>query len=130
MNTEMLAAIKTLCDLIKADPIYKKMEEASKLYESSDKISTAMTEYNVQQTALCEEYAKDEGERDTGLIDSIQGRINELYREIIADPTYEVYKNASDEYQEFYNGILSQMQYLLTGKTACSGDCASCGGCH
>ncbi len=130
LNSEILLAVKNLADLIKDDNSFKAMLAAAEVYEKNEKIATALTEYTVQQTALTEEYAKDEADRDGALIDAIQARINELYRTIISDPDYEAYKTASDEYEAFFNSIMSEMQYMITGKSACSGDCSSCGGCH
>lgn len=130
LNSEILLAVKNLADLIKADKSFTTMMAAAEVYEKNEKIATALTEYTIQQTALTEEYAKDETDRDTALIDSVQNRINELYRMIINDPDYEAYKTASDEYETFFNSIMAEMQYMITGKSACSGDCSSCGGCH
>lgn len=130
LNSEILLAVKNLADLIKADKSYSAMMSAAGAYEKNEKIATALTEYGVQQTALTEEYAKDEAGRDAAFIDSVQNRINELYRVIINDPDYEAYKTASDEYEAFYNSIMAELQYMITGRSACSGDCSSCGGCH
>lgn len=130
LNSEILLAVKNLSDLIKADSSFKAMMSASEKYEKNEKIATALTEYSVQQTALTEEYAKDEDKRDGAFIDVVQNRINELYNLIINDPDYETYKTASDEYEAFFSSIMSELQFMITGRSACSGDCSSCGGCH
>lgn len=129
LNSEILMAVKKLCDLMKDDKTYKAVTDAAEKYNSDPAISTAMTEYSVQQQALAAEYGKEE--RDEALCEAIQNRINELYDTIISTPVYEEYKKASDEYEVFYTAVYDEINYQLTGKrSSCSGDCSSCGGCH
>ena len=131
LNSEILHAVGELCRLIKENDTYKAYKAAADAYEKSSDIATYMTEYNVQQLALTEEYKKSEEERDCALCESIQNRINELYRYITENPVYEEYKRCADEYEAFYNLVMSELQYGITGKRAsCSGDCSRCGGCH
>ncbi|MBE6587419.1 MAG: hypothetical protein E7647_03275, partial [Ruminococcaceae bacterium] len=68
MNEEVLVAVKNLCDLMKADPRYVAVNEAGKAYSEDPAISTLLIEYQAQQTALTDLYAKDE--RDEGIIDA------------------------------------------------------------
>ena len=131
MNEEVLVAVKNLCDLMKADPRYAAVNEAGKAYSENPEISTLLIEYQAQQTALTELYAKDE--RDNGIIDAIQGRLNEIYTAIIENPLYLAFKEASDEYEVYYKAIHEEMEFHLTGKrpnSGCTHDCSTCSGCH
>ena len=130
LSAEILSAAKKLTDLMKADNTYIAVMNAADKYNSDPEISSAMTEYSVQQQALSQEYAKET--RDEELCEAIQARINELYNKIVSTAAYEEYKAASDEYQAFYSQVYDELNYQLTGKRAgaCSGDCSSCGGCH
>ena len=131
MNEEVLVAVKNLCDLMKADPRYVAVNEAGKAYSENPEISTLLIEYQAQQTALTELYAKDE--RDDGIIDAIQGRLNEIYTAIIENPLYVAFKEASDEYEAYYKSIYEEMEFHLTGKrpnSGCTHDCSTCSGCH
>ena len=131
MNEEVLVAVKNLCDLMKADPRYVAVNEAGKAYSENPEISTLLIEYQAQQTALTELYAKDE--RDDGIIDAIQGRLNEIYTAIIENPLYVAFKEASDEYEVYYKAIHEEMEFHLTGKrpnSGCTHDCSTCSGCH
>ena len=129
MNEETLVAVKNLCDLMKADPRYAAVNEAGKAYSEDANISALLIEYQAQQTALTEIYAKDE--RDDGIIDAIQNRLNEIYTEIIANPLYVAFKEASDEYEAYYKAIYDEMEFQLTGKRpGCTHDCSTCAGCH
>ena len=131
MNEEVLVAVKNLCDLMKNDPRYVAVNEAGKAYSENPEISTLLIEYQAQQTALTELYAKDE--RDDGIIDAIQGRLNEIYTAIIENPLYVAFKEASDEYEAYYKAIHEEMEFHLTGKrpnSGCTHDCSTCSGCH
>ena len=131
MNEEVLVAVKNLCDLMKADPRYAAVNEAGKAYSENPEISTLLIEYQAQQTALTELYAKDE--RDDGIIDAIQGRLTEIYTAIIENPLYLAFKEASDEYEVYYKAIHEEMEFHLTGKrpnSGCTHDCSTCSGCH
>ena len=131
MNEEVLVAVKNLCDLMKADPRYVAVNEAGRAYSENPEISTLLIEYQAQQTALTELYAKDE--RDDGIIDAIQGRLNEIYTAIIENPLYVAFKEASDEYEAYYKAIYEEMEFHLTGKrpnSGCTHDCSTCSGCH
>lgn len=130
MNEEILVAVKNLCDLMKADPRYVAVNEAGKTYSEDPAISALLIEYQAQQTALTDLYAKDE--RDEGIIDAIQTRLNEIYTEIISNPLYVAFKEASDEYEAYYKSIYEEMEFHLTGKRpgGCTHDCSTCSGCH
>ena len=129
MNEEVLVAVKNLCDLMKADPRYIAVTEAGKKYSEDPAIDALLIEYQAQQTALTDLYARDE--RDEGIIDAIQTRLNEIYTEIIANPLYVAFKEASDEYEVYYKAIYDEMEFQLTGKRAnCTHDCSTCSGCH
>lgn len=131
LSAEILSAAKNLTDLMKADKTYIAVMNAADKYNSDPEISSAMTEYSVQQQALSEEFSKET--RDDELCEAIQSRINELYNKIVSTAVYEEYKAATDEYQTFYAAVYDELNFLLTGKRAgssCSGNCSSCGGCH
>ncbi len=131
MNEAVLVAVKNLCDLMKEDPRYVAVNEAGKAYSENPEISTLLIEYQAQQTALTELYAKDE--RDDSIIDAIQGRLNEIYTAIIENPLYVAFKEASDEYEAYYKAIYEEMEFHLTGKrpnSGCTHDCSTCSGCH
>lgn len=128
LSKEIVEAITHLCDLIKADRSYTAVMEAADKYNNDPDISAAMTEYTVQQQALTAAYTNEV--KDEALMNSIQDRINELYGQIIATSAYEEYKDATDNYELFYKDIQGEIDYQLTGKRPCAGDCSSCGGCH
>lgn len=129
ITPEMQEAVKAVAELIKQSDEFKKVMEKQKAYNESTDIATYMTEYGVQQEILSVEFGKPE--RDEDLIAKIQARIDNLYDEIVSNPVYQEYKDAADEYSAYYQEVVSELDFAITGKKAsCSGDCSSCGGCH
>lgn len=134
MATELISesmknAAHALGELIKADARTVALKAAADKYNASGELNRLITEYNVQQTALSNEYAKDE--RDEAVIKNIETRLNELYDEVTANAEYTDYINAKDEYDALYNEILAELEFAVTGNRPCAHDCSSCGGgCH
>ncbi len=128
LNEKITEMIHALGKEIKEDPRAAALQTAADAYNASSELHTLITEYNVHQTALSEEYAKDE--RDTAVITSIEKRLEELYNQIVGLEAYEAYARAKDEYDAYYNEILAELEFAITGSRPCSHDCSSCGGCH
>lgn len=128
LTPEMLLCTKNLAELIKNTEEYAAVTAASAKYEADEEINLAMTEYSVQQQALAAEFSK--AERDDSICSAIQERINEIYTRVVATEVYAEYKEASDAYEKLYAQVVDELNFQLTGKRSCSGDCSACGGCH
>lgn len=128
LTPEMLLCTKNLAELIKNTEEYAAVTAASAKYEADEEINLAMAEYSVQQQALAAEFSK--AERDDSICSAIQERINEIYTRVVATEVYAEYKEASDAYEKLYAQVVDELNFQLTGKRSCSGDCSACGGCH
>lgn len=126
MNILELAA--ELGKLIKDDARIKRMEAAREAYENDSSIQNALFEYNAQQTALAEEYKKDDP--DTDLIKSIEARINQLYVKITEDAKFDEYNRAQEEVNILMSEVNDEISFQITGErpSQCAHDCSSCGG--
>jgi len=115
---------------IKADERYVKFEAAKAAYESNAELQKNLIEYEVQQTALQNEYAKEE--KDMVFIEAINKRIDELYRAVVESPEFVALNEIQNEINELMNSVNSTITYNITGKLpdSCTHDCSSCGGCH
>ncbi len=128
LNEKIIELVHALGKEIKEDPRAAALQTAADAYNESTELHGLITEYNVHQTALSEEYAKDE--RDSAVIASIEKRLEELYNQIVSLDAYESYARAKDEYDAYYNEILAELEFAITGQRPCSHDCSSCGGCR
>ncbi len=126
MSIYSLAA--QLGQAIKEDERMIRMEKAKAAYESSDKIGNLMMEYAIQQQALT---AMGDGEEiDTDALTRIQDRIDEIYAEITLDPVFKELDEAQAAVNELMETVNNTIMFNATGKTPCSHDCSTCGGCH
>ena len=113
---------------IKEDERMIRMEKAKEAYEGSEKIANLMMEYGIQQQALTT--MGDGEEIDTEAVTRIQDRIDEIYAEITTDPLFKELDDAQNEVNLLMESVNNTIMFNATGKTPCTHDCSTCGGCH
>lgn len=116
--------------VLKEDDRLVRLEAARVAYENDAHILELATEYEAQQRAIQVEAMK--AERDDALIETMQGRIDELYEAIVGSDSYRELEAAQNAVNELMNSVNSTITYQITGKepSSCTHDCSSCGGCH
>ncbi len=124
MTPEMKAAVEALAKLIREDKRTEAYNAAADAYNTDSDVISKITEYNVHQTALTEEYAKPE--REQVLIDAIQGRIDTLYEEITNAESYQTFVRAKEEYDAMVKTVTDELEYAITGRRPCTHDCSTC----
>ena len=115
---------------LKEDEKLVRLDAAKKAYESDGDLKKKMVEYEVQQKALQVELTRDE--RDTLFFDTIQKRIDTLYREIMEHPVFLELNEAQSDVNELMNAVNNTITFHITGELpSCTHDCSTCGGgCH
>lgn len=129
MNAKIIEAAKALGEMIKEDAATVRYEKASANYQNDNSLNALITEYNVQRTALAEEYKKEE--RDQALIDSINKRIAEVYKDVTTHPVYTEYVEAQEEMNALVNAVNREITAGIYGEypeEECTHDCSTCGG--
>ena len=129
MNEKIIEAAKALGEMIKEDAATVRYEKASANYQNDNSLNAIITEYNVQRTALAEEYKKEE--RDQALIDSINKRIAEVYKDVTTHPVYTEYVEAQEEMNALVNAVNREITAGIYGEypeEECTHDCSTCGG--
>ena len=106
------------------------LEEAKTAYEADPSLQKYMLEYDVQQKAMQREVAKPD--RDLQFIETIQARIDELYKLITENPTFMALNKAQSEVNELMNSVNNTIMTQITGEepSGCTHNCSTCGGCH
>ena len=127
LTKEMKETILHLGALVRKDMRTTELLAAEEAYNGDAKMTALVTEYNVQQSALANAYA--EKERDEELIKQIEDRINEIYDAVTNNDLYADYLRAKADYDEMYKQIVAELEFAITGKTPCTHDCSTCGGC-
>ena len=106
------------------------LEKAKNEYEGNAELKKYMVEYDVQQRAM--QKAVGQNDRDMQMIESIQNRIDELYRLISEHPVFAELNRAQAEVNELMNAVNQTIMTQITGEESagCTHDCSTCKGCH
>lgn len=104
----------------------KNAEEAG---QNDPELSQCISSYLEKRQQMEEETMKDE--KDFDLIAALAREIDEESQRMNALPAYEKIQQARNEYNMLMSGINDVLYATLypDASCACSGDCASCGGC-
>ena len=127
---EIMELAAQLGKALKEDEKLLRLNAAKEAYESDADLKKKMIEYEVQQKALQVELTRDE--RDTLFIDTIQKRIDTLYKEIMEHPVFVELNDAQSDVNELMNAVNNTITFHITGELpSCTHDCSTCGGgCH
>ena len=129
---EIFELAARLGQALKADERLIALEAAKEAYENDTSLLRLRKEYEVQQTLLAGEIAKSEG-KDLHLIEAIQNRIDELYRAIGENGSYQNLAAAQTAVNALMERVNAAINYEITGElpgSGCTHDCSTCGGCH
>lgn len=110
---------------IKADERITKMNEAREAYEKDEELQKLMLEYNVQQTALAEEYKKEQV--DNAIIEAIENRLESIVQEVTGSQVYADLMAASEAVDALMHEVNGEIEFNITGQRPCTHDCSSCG---
>ena len=129
LTADMKSLIAELGELVKADPRNESIRQAIEDYERSEDLNALIAEYNAQQSVLTDAYAG-ETAPDEAVTAALQQRIDDLYEAITNHPVYTAYLDAKKAFDSLTNGIIAELQFVITGERSCGHDCSSCAGCH
>ena len=130
LTKEMIEVVAQLGELVKADARCADIQKTIDAYEHSEELNSLIAEYNTQQDILADNYAKENG-ADAEFQKSVQGRINQLYDQIVNHPVYKAYTDAKQAFDSLINEIYGELQFAITGQRPCAHDCSSChSDCH
>ena len=110
---------------IKADERITKMNEAREAYEKDEDLQKLMLEYNVQQTALAEEYKKEQ--IDPAIIEAIEARLDAIVKEVTEKDVFVALNEANEAVNALMQEVNGEIEFNITGQRPCTHDCHSCG---
>ena len=125
---EIMELAATLGKAIKESDVYAKYLSAKEAYDTNEVINDKIMEYGIQQQVLATEAGKED--RDEAVMEQIQTRLDNLYKEICEDETFLALDAAQNAMTEFMNQVNQTITYNITGEQPCTHDCSTCGGCH
>ena len=124
ISREIREATEAMAKLIRADKRYQAYEAAAEVYEKDPEVLSMITEYNVHQAALSEQFAHEE--RNEEMIACIQKRIDELYEAITNNASYRDFIRAKEESDAFVQMVNAELEFFITGRRACTHNCSTC----
>ena len=121
---------------IQADERYINYNKIAAENDQDPEIQNKIGEFNMKRSQLNEEMRKED--KDADILTTLDKEIRELYDEIVALPKMVAYYAAKEELDK----LVQSVNYIVTGSAngedpatmpepapACSGSCATCGGC-
>jgi len=132
---DVIQMARELGKKIQADERYIAYQNAKIANDKDEKLQKLISEFNISRVKLNTEISKDD--KDTDMIKELDEEIKNLYGDIMINPNMIAFneaKNAMDD-------MLSQINTVITSSangedpetcatSACTGSCATCGGCH
>ena len=101
------------------------MNEAREAYEKDEDLQKLMLEYNVQQTALAEEYKKEQV--DPAIIEAIEARLDAIVKEVTEKDVFVALNEANEAVNALMQEVNGEIEFNITGQRPCTHDCHSCG---
>ena len=117
-------------EIAKSEEI-KNLEGAKAIFDADEELQAKMREYETERVLLAQEFSKDSTQTDAKTIASIKERLEELSREITANPHYTDFANAQKAMNDLMNSVNAEIKFCITGErpSDCTHDCSTCGGC-
>ena len=132
MNDKIIALANSLGMEIAASEEMKRLEETKNVYSQDAALQAKVTEYEADRLALGKEFSKNPDEADQRAIADIRARMEELTREITANPKYVAFSEAQKAVNAIMQAVNNEIKFCITGErpTECTHDCSTCSGCH
>lgn len=107
------------------------LERTKAAFEADEALSAKMAEYEADRKLLGEEFSKDAKDADEKAIADLRARIEELTKEISANPVYAEFAAAQTAMNKLMADVNAEIKFCITGeRDDCTHDCSTCRGCH
>ena len=117
-------------EIAKSEEI-KNLNETKSAFDSDSSLQALMSEYEAERVLLGQEFSKENGDIDEKAIADLRARIEELTREISANPIYIAFATAQNNMNKLMADVNAEIKFCITGeRDNCTHDCSTCSGCH
>ena len=117
-------------EIAKSDEIVN-LEITKAAYDADAALQAKMAEYETHRRLLAEEFSKANDKIDEIAVANIRARIEELTKEISANPVYIAFANAQQALNKLMADVNAEIKFCITGeRDDCTHDCSTCSGCH
>ena len=134
---DIIEMTRELGKALQADDRYIAYTLAKQANDDDEQLQNLINAFNLKRMQLQMESSKEE--KDTEKIQELEDVIRSSYQAIMENPKMVVYQSAKEGLDELLNQINTVISMSANGfdpdeinleAAACSGNCASCGGCH
>ncbi len=133
---DVIQLTRELGKAIQADERYSNYVRARVANDNDTELQSLIDQFNKGRTLLNNEVSK--ASRDEEKIESLKNSVGELYSTIMKNEHMTAYNNAKSEMDDLLRQITTIISMSANGEDpetcdmnhSCTGNCASCGGCH
>ena len=132
-----IEAARKLGAAMQADEAYIRYADAVKKNDENEELQVKISEFNLKRMNLDNEVSKDEAEKDSEKIQTLNAELRAIYDDIMANPAMVEFNNAKAGMDKLIQDINTIIMMCAQGAdpetceiSACSGSCSTCGGCH
>ena len=132
---DIIKLARQLGAAIQASNEYKRFMEAKDKNDKNEELQKQIGDFNLLKMQLDTEHEKEE--KDEAKILEINEKIVSLYNVIVSSAPMEEYNAAYNEYKALTDKVSNILLMCENGEdpetcepSSCTGNCASCGGCH
>lgn len=136
---EVEAAVRELGRAIQADPRYIAYHEAKAANDGDEALQRDIQEFNLKRMSYQREMERSETEQDTEKLQKLEAQVQEIYERVVANPHMQAFSEAKQAMDAMMQEIDQILTLCANGENPdtchpdlsnCTGNCASCGGCH
>ena len=128
--TEIIEKTKELGALLQASEQVQKFTAAKASYNQDEAVQKLVGEFNLHKMTMM--WLSKAENPDQERISEVEQRIKAVYEKIMQNEKMQKMQEAGKAVEELRSQVNGIISYYVTGEepSACSHDCASCGGCH
>ncbi|MCD7732683.1 MAG: YlbF family regulator [Oscillospiraceae bacterium] len=134
---DVIQLTRELGKAIQADERYSTYIRARVANDNDTELQKMIEEFNRGRTVLNNEVSKTTG-RDENKVEELKTSVGELYSKIMKNENMSAYNDAKNAMDELLRQITTIISMSANGEDpetcdmnyGCTGNCASCGGCH
>ena len=135
---KILELAKDLAHEIQTDARFVRMQMAQVAADEDTALQALIGDFNLKRMALATETAKNEADKDTEKIKTLDEELRALYAQVMENENMKAFNAAKGDMDQMMNGVSRILTLAAQGvdpdsadmEASCGGNCASCGGCH
>ena len=133
---DIIELTRELGKKLQKDDAYLKFQLAKQAADEDKELQKMIDEFGLKREEISEETSKSESEQDPEKIQNLNREMRKVYAKIMTNERMIKYNDTKDEFDAMMQRITTIIQKSSEGEDpetadyiACTGSCATCGGC-